>query len=562
MQHTLTTSSDGIVTGTTYTFRVRARNTVGFSEFSNEVRYVISAPPEKPLAPTKDYFTSSKTSMVIRWSESAVTDTPIIGYKLYMSEATGEYRVVYENSQNALLRETELTDLITGQLYQFRVSALNFNGESVPSDVLEVYACNFPAQPDRPQRISGTKTSLLLGWAQVDDNGGCPITGYRLYRDDGDSSSIAIEVDPSEINNKPTLTQHNIAFDSSQTGLFFRFQLAAENAEGSSLSRVASFIIAQKPDAPTEEPEHDSSQADEQSLSLSLTPFTRDMNGGSEVIGYQMQIDDGRSGPFVTVLGADLDQPALMTLETQVLVNGLTKGFIYRVRYRAINQIGSGDWSEIAYKRAASVPAAPPTPIITFVDATQIALQLSISSDDGGTGIFAYHLYINEGQNGSPMNEITDYNGIDLSYTISQGDVVASHIVSLGNIYTIKYVAENAVGLSQDSDLLYVALASMPEQPDPPTFDADRSTRTKIVLLWQEGVSVDIPVTGYRLYSDKGLPGNQFLIYDGDGSTQVQEYTDAGLIPGVIYEYFLEVLNFNGPSLKSVGVFRSACNAP
>ncbi len=66
------------------------------------------------------------------------------------------------------------------------------------------------------------------------------------------------------------------------------------------------------------------------------------MNGGSPIIGYQMQIDDGKSGQFVTVLGADLDTPSLMTLETSVTVKGLIKGSIYRVQYRAINQIGSG----------------------------------------------------------------------------------------------------------------------------------------------------------------------------------------------------------------------------
>lgn len=61
-----------------------------------------------------------------------------------------------------------------------------------------------------------------------------------------------------------------------------------ENAEGSTLSRVGSFIIAQIPDKPSELPNHDDSEADETSLSLSLTPFTEDMNGGSEVIGYEM----------------------------------------------------------------------------------------------------------------------------------------------------------------------------------------------------------------------------------------------------------------------------------
>ena len=126
-----------------------------------------------------------------------------------------------------------------------------------------MYACNFPAQPEPPSRISGTKTSVLLGWSQVNDNGGCPITGYHLYRDNGDSGSISIEVDPAEVNNKPTLTQYNVVFDSTKTGSYFRFQIAASNAEGSTLSRVGAFIIAQQPDKPLETPTHDPTQANE-----------------------------------------------------------------------------------------------------------------------------------------------------------------------------------------------------------------------------------------------------------------------------------------------------------
>ena len=76
------------------------------------------------------------------------------------------------------------------------------------------------------------------------------------------------------------------------------------------------------------------------------------------------------------------------------------------------------------------------------------------------------------------MNEITDYNGSALSYVIKAGDVVGTHTVTIGRIYTVKYVAENAVGHSQDSELLYVALASRPQKPDAPTFDIKRSTQT------------------------------------------------------------------------------------
>lgn len=82
------------------------------------------------------------------------------------------------------------------------------------------------------------------------------------------------------------------------------------------------------------------------------------------------------------------------------------------------------------------------------------------------------------------------------------------------------------------------------------------------MLTWVEGTSEDIPVTGYKLYSDLGFPGNSYLIYDGSGITQVLEYFDTGLEPGVKYTYTLEVLNFNGASVKSPETSRSACEVP
>lgn len=130
------------------------------------------------------------------------------------------------------------------------------------------------------------------------------------------------------------------------------------------------------------------------------------------------------------------------------------------------------------------------------------------------------------------MNEITNYDQASRTYTINVGDTVGTHTITKGLIYTIKYVAENLVGVSTDSSLLYVALAERAQKPASPTFDLERSTKNQIVILFAEGVSNDIPVTGYRLYSDKGLPGNSFLIYDGDGVTQTLEYIDTNLLPG------------------------------
>ena len=148
-----------------------------------------------------------------------------------------------------------------------------------------------------------------------------------------------------------------------------------------------------------------------------------------------MQIDDGRAGEFSSVLGGGLDTPAEMTLETYVRVNNLIKGAVYRVRYRAINSIGYGPWSDVTYARVAQVPQPPPKPTVTSVDETQIELALSMSADNGGTVITAYHLYINEGSNGSTMHEITDYDNVSGTYTVLVGDLVGTHTVSVGNTY-------------------------------------------------------------------------------------------------------------------------------
>ena len=54
-----TTITAAITSGTTYTFKFRSFNKVGFSEFSEQVRFAIASPPAKPVAPTKDMHLST-----------------------------------------------------------------------------------------------------------------------------------------------------------------------------------------------------------------------------------------------------------------------------------------------------------------------------------------------------------------------------------------------------------------------------------------------------------------------------------------------------------------------
>lgn len=168
-----------------------------------------------------------------------------------MSAGTGVYVMVYDGELNPLQRQITVKNLTTGVQYQFKVSAVNFNGESVKSDALSTYSCIAPSQPKKVVRADGTTTSILLSWSSPSDDGGCPIQGYKLYRDQGDlTSEVTIPVDPSYFENKPFLNSYNVLLTPTDTGKTYRFTIEVFNYEGSKTSNIATYIIATFPDKP------------------------------------------------------------------------------------------------------------------------------------------------------------------------------------------------------------------------------------------------------------------------------------------------------------------------
>lgn len=81
-----------------------------------------------------------------------------------------------------------------GQTYYFRVSALNFNGEGPKSSQLTVKACIAPQGSPQPKLVSSTIAQITLSWEIPESDGGCPVTGYAIFRDDGNGGAITTEV--------------------------------------------------------------------------------------------------------------------------------------------------------------------------------------------------------------------------------------------------------------------------------------------------------------------------------------------------------------------------------
>lgn len=95
---------------------------------------------------------------------------------------------------------------------------------------------------------------MTIAWNAPVSTGGCSITSYYLYMDDG-NGGLFTEVDPTSINNLPSLRSYPITtFVSGDTSSTFKFYMICKNAVGSVTSDTVSFVLAAVPDTPANEP--------------------------------------------------------------------------------------------------------------------------------------------------------------------------------------------------------------------------------------------------------------------------------------------------------------------
>ena len=126
---------------------------------------------------------------------------------------------------------------------------------------LQTHACQAPQRMKAPTRVSSTTSTFTLQWVQPEDNGGCPVLGYAIYRDDGARGSINVEINTvgdTNVRQKPSLRQVTVNnFPSGSTGLTYAYQVKVFNVVGSSLSETASFALASIPPSPQTAPTDD-----------------------------------------------------------------------------------------------------------------------------------------------------------------------------------------------------------------------------------------------------------------------------------------------------------------
>ena len=181
-------------------------------------------------------------------------------------------------------------------------------------------------------------------------------------------------------------------------------------------------------------------------------------DGGSAILSYSLEMDDGEGGPFAVLYG---DSVASLSL-TFTNATGITRGAVYRVRSRSRNIIGWSAYSPVGYVRAAVKPAAPPAPTFVAATATTITVSLKPVEDNGGATISAYELFIDDGALGL-FTQVTRYSGLATSFTIDNSNTaVEEAALPSGRTFRLQYRATNEINFSDFSAIVSVAMIAAP----------------------------------------------------------------------------------------------------
>mmetsp|Transcript_23476 Transcript_23476/g.36160 ORF Transcript_23476/g.36160 Transcript_23476/m.36160 type:complete len:283 (-) Transcript_23476:2952-3800(-) len=280
---------------------------------------------------------------------------------------------------------------------------------------------------------------------------------------------------------------------------------------GTNESPALQFTLASIPPQPTPAPTVVSSGTTTEAIQVTFTNTNSD-TGGSAITLYELQMDDGLSGDFTTIYTSSHQTNYQVT-------SGITRGRYYRFRYRVENVIGLSEYSEVSYIQATTVPQSTTPP--EFVSATSSTIELSIikSVDSRGVDVDSHELSMSVGDDMSAdFTVVPGYNGNDATYTVVSSDGLGS----AGALHRFRVRVKNTDDAYSDySDVLVVALGSVPAAPSAPTKDISSSGDGEIAVTWTALTGETLDVYGYRLYSDLGVEGGYSMIFDGVNQPEV-----------------------------------------
>ena len=498
-----TAVATGLTAGETYTFNIKTVNIAGVSEIAS-VSKLAAVPADVPEAATVTV--GSISSLNVAWNAPASNGAPITGYVVeYSTDADFVNDVASVNSST---NTATIEGLTAGVTYYVRVSAVNSVGSTEFSPISSGVA---GASPDVVSSVNAVMTdfdSANVTWVAPSENG-YEITGYRVQY----STDLTFETSVMTIDTVSLSTAIN-ALASEST---YYVRVAAINARGA--SEYSGISSVGTPSAPSEPVNVSSTVSSTSSVVLTWdAPLT---DGGDTVTRYEVTVDGG----FGTVV-----YPAERTAPTAT-VEGLTAGETYSFNVKAVNNVGSSNFSSVS-QMVATAPDAAST--LTLEVASTNSINASWTAP---------------ASNGSPITGyVVDYStdssfsaGFSTLETVSTSATLDG--LTTGSTYYVRVSSVNALGITAVTKSIVVATA-----PEAPVVNVT-TTGTSFNASWTTPASNGSPITGYVLeYStDETFNSGVVSVDTVNAESNIVE----GLTENTTYYVRAKTVNASGSSVYS-----------
>ena len=488
--------------------------------------YIIStvAVPSSLSSLTEDNTAYSQNSITFKWK--APTDfgcSPITGYTIKKYDSTTSSYSTLTTVADTVLTYTDSASITVNTEHKYLVVVVNAIGDSGDSNIITCKSLSLSTAPQSLVVSYGNDNTAVLTWAQPTDTGAgdgttIPIDSYILEVKDN------IDTTYKEIfeGNLLTYTLNNVIY-----GRTYTFRVLAVTQRGKSpYSAEETKLCSSIPGKPLSPPTIIKASTTKTQVAFEYIPVTT--TNGSPITKYMIYIDDDITFPSPTSIDNALNTQYTYT-------TSIVAGTKYYVKYSAVNANGEGPQSAPSLAMiAAEIPSAPQN-IAKVVDSTvlvnTIKVQWETPSDDGGTSIIGYNLYLNDKLVDKVDNNI-------LTYTFTD-------IKSISTIQNIKITAYNVIGEGSEASLLNQYATTVPAKVA--AIRLLSSSTTSIQIEWDapfdNGGSV---IVSYDVRRDNG--GN---VYEAPVNVpSAMNYLFSGLSNTVGYYNFqvrANNINGNGP---------------
>eukprot|EP00051_Salpingoeca_urceolata_P019632 m.289214 g.289214 ORF g.289214 m.289214 type:complete len:1116 (-) comp19456_c0_seq11:114-3461(-) len=333
--------------GTSYSFRVSAKNRAGFGPLSAVAQGRTSAAlPEAPVDVTA---TPTTAGILVAWQPGAANGAAVSGYRVEMASATVGNSSDFSQVASASELKATITSLPPAVSFWFRVAAVNSVGRGPFSQlVCGTTSARKPAAVNGLAAEATTSTSTTISWREPECNG-APILGYNV---EVDGQVVLREVEGCVA-----------TIEGLSAGQTYRVRVQASNAAGS--GPLCKALLLQTDAELPPPPVLKFSNATATSIRLAWdTP-------GAGVFKTIVEMRKGQK--FSQVFGGKTETCKVSKLKADTW---------YEFRARCENSAGLGEFGSVSKFRTTALPLpAPEMPEVVVDDETRSATVLWLAAN-------------------------------------------------------------------------------------------------------------------------------------------------------------------------------------